>query len=120
MEAYIDNMVVKRKHEKVHIGHLSRVFRILKKHQLRLKAEKCAFGVGSGKFLGYLVTQRGIKADPKSAHGHPEPQIPNHHQRGATPNRYGHRAQQVQQQIFGCLLTVLLVHQNKYESISME
>lgn len=25
---------------------------------------KCAFGVGFGKFLGFLVTNRGIEADP--------------------------------------------------------
>ena len=31
---------------------------------LRLNAEKCAFGVGAGKFLGYLITNRGIKVNP--------------------------------------------------------
>lgn len=41
------------------------VFTILKKHKLRLNAKKCAFEVGFGKFLGYLVTQRGIELDPE-------------------------------------------------------
>lgn len=56
MEAYIDDMVVKSKHKSDHLNHLAEVFAILRKHKLRLNAEKCAFGVGSGKFLGYLVT----------------------------------------------------------------
>ena len=37
---------------------------ILQKHRLRLNAEKCAFGVGAGKFLGYLITSRGIEVNP--------------------------------------------------------
>jgi len=31
---------------------------------VKLNPEKCTFGVASGKFLGYLVTQRGIEANP--------------------------------------------------------
>ena len=40
------------------------MFDILKTHKLRLNASKCTFGVGSGKFLGFMVTQRGIEASP--------------------------------------------------------
>lgn len=64
MEAYIDDMVVKSKLEADHLTHLADVFATLRKHRLKLNAEKYAFGVGSGKFLGYLVTRRGIEADP--------------------------------------------------------
>ena len=64
MEAYIDDMVVKSKAESDHLQHLQEVFDILKTHKLRLNAKKCAFGVGSGRFLGYIVTRRGIEADP--------------------------------------------------------
>ena len=64
MEAYIDDMVVKSKDENDHLRDLDEMFQILKKHKLRLNASKCAFGVGSGKFLGFLVTNRGIEADP--------------------------------------------------------
>ena len=56
MEAYIDDMVVKSKQNKLHLVDLSRIFVVLRKHHLRLNASKCAFGVGSGKFLGYLIT----------------------------------------------------------------
>ena len=56
MEAYIDDMVVKSKDENDHLKDLGEMSEILKKHKLRLNASKCAFGVGSGKFLGFLVT----------------------------------------------------------------
>ena len=36
---------------------------MLWQHKLRLHAEKCAFGVGVGKFLGYLITHRGIQVN---------------------------------------------------------
>ena len=63
MEAYIDDMVVKSKQNKLHLGDLSRIFVVLRKHHLRLNASKCAFGVGSGKFLGYLITHWGIEVN---------------------------------------------------------
>ena len=44
-----------------HAGDLRVIFDILRKHKLCLNASKCSFGVGSGKFLGYMVTHRGIE-----------------------------------------------------------
>jgi ribonuclease HI len=64
VEVYIDDMVVKSVKSTDHIEDLRKVFEILRKHSLKLNATKCAFGVGSGKFLGFLVTQRGIEANP--------------------------------------------------------
>ena len=49
-------MVVKSKQEVRHIEDLQGVFEVLRQHKLRLNAKKCAFGVGVGKFLGYLIT----------------------------------------------------------------
>ncbi|GFS40490.1 hypothetical protein Acr_00g0068850 [Actinidia rufa] len=65
MDAYIDDMVVKSKEDSDHLRDLDEIFAILRQHKLRLNAAKCAFGVGSGKFLGHLVTRRGIEADPE-------------------------------------------------------
>ena len=65
MEAYIDDMVVKSIEESDHIRDLTEIFAILQEHKLRLNAAKCAFGVSSGKFLGHLVTRRGIEANPE-------------------------------------------------------
>ena len=64
IEVYIDDMVVKSKIVSELIGDLTNIFKILKEHKLRLNASKCTFGVGSGKFLGYTVTHRGIEVNP--------------------------------------------------------
>ena len=64
IEVYIDDMVVKSKVVSEHMGDLGKIFEILRKHELRLNASKCLFGVGSGKFLGYTVTHRGIEVNP--------------------------------------------------------
>ena len=64
IEVYIDDMVVKSKMESEHIGDLIDIFQILRGHKLRLNASKCSFGVGSEKFLGYMVTHQGIEVNP--------------------------------------------------------
>ena len=64
IEVYIDDMMVKSKQEKRDIEDLQGVFEVLRQHKLRLNADKCAFGVGAGKFLGYLITSRGIEVNP--------------------------------------------------------
>ena len=76
VEAYIDDLVVKSKLAADHIADLTEVFGLLKKHKLRLNAEKCAFGVGTGKFLGYLVTRRGIEVDPHQVKAIEQLEIP--------------------------------------------
>ena len=63
IEVYIDDMVVKSKMESEHIGDLTDIFQNRRGHQFRLNASKCSFGVGSGKFLGYMVTHRGIEVN---------------------------------------------------------
>uniref|UniRef100_A0A2N9EZE4 Uncharacterized protein n=1 Tax=Fagus sylvatica TaxID=28930 RepID=A0A2N9EZE4_FAGSY len=64
VEVYIDDMVVKSVYAGNHLRDLRVVFNTLRRHHLKLNASKCAFGVGSGKFLGFMVTQRGIEANP--------------------------------------------------------
>ena len=61
IEVYIDDMVVKSKVVSEHVRDLEVIFGILRKHKLCLIASKCSFGVESGKFLGYMVTHRGIE-----------------------------------------------------------
>ncbi|CAL8175329.1 unnamed protein product [Prunus armeniaca] len=41
------------------------MFTILKQYRMRLNPTKCAFGVASGKFLGFMISQRGIEANPE-------------------------------------------------------
>ena len=64
IEIYIDDMVVKSKVVSEHLEDLGTIFEIIRKYKLRLNASKCSFGVGSGKFLGYMVTHRGIEVNP--------------------------------------------------------
>ena len=64
IEIYIDDMVVKSKLESEHVNDLGNIFKILRRHKLRLNASKCSFGVGSGKFLGYMVTHHAIEDNP--------------------------------------------------------
>jgi len=63
IKVYIDNMVVKNKQEARHIEDFQGVFEVLRQHKLRHNANKCAFGVEAGKFLGYLITNRGIEVN---------------------------------------------------------
>ncbi|XP_013607692.1 PREDICTED: uncharacterized protein LOC106314357 [Brassica oleracea var. oleracea] len=65
MEVYIDDMLVKSLHAADHLCHLQDCFKTLNKYGMKLNPAKCTFGVSSGEFLGYIVTQRGIEANPK-------------------------------------------------------
>ena len=62
MEVYIDDMVVKSKKAEDHLRDLKEAFRILDEYNMKLNPAKCHFGVRAGKFLGYMVTKRGIEA----------------------------------------------------------
>ena len=64
VEVYIDDVVVKSKTRNEHTQHLQKVFHSLRKYGMKLNPAKCAFGVSSGKFLGFMVTQRGIEINP--------------------------------------------------------
>ena len=64
IEVYIDDMVVKCRWETQHIDNLKEVFEVLRWHKLRLNADKCAFEVRAGMFLGYLITNQGIEVNP--------------------------------------------------------
>ena len=59
----MDDMLVKSKEELVHLDYLKETFATLKQYQMRLNPSKCVFGVVSGKFLGFMVSQRGIEAN---------------------------------------------------------
>ena len=65
VEVYVDDMLVKSKEEDGHLDDLRETFKTLRKYQMKLNPSKCAFGVYSGKFLGFMVSQRGIEANPE-------------------------------------------------------
>ncbi|RVW56687.1 Retrovirus-related Pol polyprotein from transposon 17.6 [Vitis vinifera] len=64
VEVYIDDIVVKSKTREEHVLHLQEVFHLLRKYDMKLNPSKCAFGVSAGKFLGFMVSQRGIEVSP--------------------------------------------------------
>ncbi|KAI5333485.1 hypothetical protein L3X38_023616 [Prunus dulcis] len=64
MEVYVDDMLVKAPERADHIKNLAEAFSLLQKYNMKLNPSKCTFGVSSGRFLGYLVTQRAIEAHP--------------------------------------------------------
>lgn len=61
VKVYIVDVVVKSKKLSEHLANLDEVFTILRKNKLCLNATKCSFGVRLGKFLGYMITHRGIE-----------------------------------------------------------
>ena len=63
VEVYVDDMLVKSLDEERHLDDLQETFDTLRQHQMKLNPNKCAFGVSSGKFLGFMVSQRGIEAN---------------------------------------------------------
>ena len=64
MEVYIDDMLVKSTTAELHIAHPSKMFQILREYNMKLNPAKCAFGVSAEKFLGFIVNNRGIEANP--------------------------------------------------------
>ena len=64
MEVYIDDMLVKSKERPYHTMHLQQAFELLRAYGMKLKPTKCAFGVSVGRFLGFMMTHRGIEANP--------------------------------------------------------
>ena len=95
IEIYINDMVVKSKMVSEHLGDLRAIFEVLRNYKLCLNASKCSFGVWSGKFLGYMVTYRGIKINPaqiKAINNLRSPQNPKEVQKltemAATLNRF--------------------------------
>jgi hypothetical protein len=64
LEVYIDDMVVKTTEEGEHDQDLGDILASVRKYNMRLNPAKCSFGVQSGKFLGFMLTNRGIEANP--------------------------------------------------------
>ena len=63
-EVYVDDMLVKSKEEDHHLNDLKETFETLCLYGMKLNPSKCVFEVSSGKFLGFMISQRGVKANP--------------------------------------------------------
>ncbi|PKA61063.1 RNA-directed DNA polymerase like [Apostasia shenzhenica] len=65
LEAYVDDILVKSKTLEGHLSNLRETLDTLQRFNLKLNPAKCTFDAASGKFLGYLVSARGIEANPE-------------------------------------------------------
>jgi len=65
VQAYVDDMVVTSQVKDQHVVDLEELFTTITKYRLKLNPKKCLFGVEAGKFLGFLLTKRGIEANPE-------------------------------------------------------
>jgi hypothetical protein len=61
---YVDDIIVASRSKEDHLADLAETFANMRTARLRLNPEKCVFGVRQGKILGYLVSHRGIEANP--------------------------------------------------------
>jgi len=66
VEAYVDDIVVKSKKRCDLIQDLEITFGCPRANKIKLNPEKCVFGVPRGMLLGYIVSQRGIEANPEN------------------------------------------------------
>ncbi|GKV51226.1 hypothetical protein SLEP1_g57895 [Rubroshorea leprosula] len=65
LEVYVNDIVVKSLKAEDHLADLDETFNNLRKNKMRLNPAKCIFGVESGKFLGFMVSRRGIEVNPE-------------------------------------------------------
>src|SRR3954471_19387522 len=65
VHAYVDDLVVKSQVSDSLISDLQETFKNLRTYQMKLNPAKCTFGVPAGKLLGYIVSERGIEANPE-------------------------------------------------------
>jgi hypothetical protein len=66
VEVYINDIVDKLARDDSHLAELRLAFEKMCRYKLKMKPLKCAFGVSTGKFLGFVVHDKGIEIDPKN------------------------------------------------------
>ncbi|XP_074342244.1 uncharacterized protein LOC141679723 [Apium graveolens] len=98
MESYVDDMISKSATIPDHIKDLRECFDNLRKYNMKLNPEKCAFVVPPGKFLGFLVSKRGIEANPEKIKAIMEMKVP--------------QTQKDIQKLAGCLAVLADLSQN--------
>ena len=65
VQVYVNDMLVKSMRENDHLSDLQETFNTLRSYNMKLNPSKCVFGVTTGKFLGFMVSQRGIEVNPE-------------------------------------------------------
>ena len=65
VQVYVDDMLVKSLRENDHLNDLQETFDTLRSYNMKLNPSKCVFGVTAGKFLGFMLSQKGIEVNPE-------------------------------------------------------
>ena len=65
MKVYLDDMLVKSREAKTHLANLQEAFDTLRRYKMKLNLAKCLFRVSPRKFLGFMMSQRGIEVNPE-------------------------------------------------------
>ena len=65
VQVYVNDMLVKSVCENDHLRDLQETFNMFRSYNMKLNPSKCVFGVTAGKFLGFMVSQRGIEVNPE-------------------------------------------------------
>lgn len=65
VEVYVDDMIVKSEAEDKHQVDLEETFNTIRRYNLKVNLEKCSFGIQARKFLGFMLTSRGIEVNPE-------------------------------------------------------
>ena len=65
IEVYVDDLIVKNKNSESHANDLEWVFQTFDNYKVELNPDKCVFGIKAGKFLGFMISQREIEANPE-------------------------------------------------------
>ena len=76
IEVYVNDMIARSQTEEEHLDHLQKLFDRLRVYKLRLNMNKCTFGVRSGKILGFIISDKGIQADPAKVKAIQEMTVP--------------------------------------------
>ena len=64
VQVYVDNMLVRSQREDDHLDYLKETVDTFRSYNMKLNPRKCAFRVTVGKFLRFIVSQKGIKVNP--------------------------------------------------------
>ena len=66
VKVYVDNIIIKSQGSEQHTKNLEQILNTLDKYKIKLNPDKCVFGVKARKFLGFMISHRGIEANPKN------------------------------------------------------
>ena len=69
IEVYVDDLIAKSREDESHVENLRKLFKRLRKFQLKLNPAKCTFGATSEKLLGFIVSRKRIEVDPDKIKG---------------------------------------------------